>query len=146
MEIKEILKKENVEVIDSVEDWRDAVEKGTRLLIEGGYITHQYTEAIIKNAEEFDAYFVLCPGIALLHAQSNEGVNQTQISLSYVKEPFKFEGKEEDVNLMITLAVASGDDHMSAIQSIAMLLCDEDKLNKALTSADVDVLFDLFTE
>lgn len=145
MEIKDMLKRENCIVIEAVKDWKDAVEIGTQKLIEGGYITHQYTQAIMKNAEEFDAYFVLCPGIALLHASSTEGVNETQLSLTYCKTPFKFDGKDEDVTLMITLAASQGDDHMNAIQQIAMLLSDEETLNKALTTPDADKLFDLFT-
>lgn len=145
MEIKDMLKRENCEVIESVEDWRDAVEKGTKKLIEGGYITHQYTEAIMKNAEEFDAYFVLCPGIALLHASSTEGVNETQLSLTYVKKPFKFDGKDDEVTLMITLCANKGDDHMNAIQQIAILLSDEETLNKALNTPDADKLFEIFT-
>lgn len=145
MEIKDMLKRENCIVIDSVADWRDACEKGTEKLIAGGYITHKYTEAIISNAEEFDAYFVLCPGIALLHAQSTEGVNETQLSLTYVKTPFKFDGKDDDVTLMITLAATQGDDHMNAIQQIAMILSDDETLNKALNTPDADKLFELFT-
>jgi len=144
MGIADLLKRENVEIIDSVTDWRDAVEKGTHKLIEGGYITHEYTEAIIENAIKYDAYFVLVDGVALLHASSTSGVNQTQLSLTYVKEPFKFEGKDENVNLMITLAAADSESHMVAIQRVAMVLSDEDILNAALHPQDEDSLYNIF--
>ena len=107
MELKDLLKYENVEIIDSVKDWRDAVEVATRKLVEQGYIEPRYTEAIIESAIEHNAYFVLCPGVALLHASSDKGVNETQLSITYVKEPFRFEGKDEDVNLMITSFLGS---------------------------------------
>jgi len=144
MELKDLIKRENVEIIDSVKDWREAVEVGTRKLIEGGYITHEYTEAIIENAIKFDAYFVLVEGVALLHASSTSGVNQTQLSLTYVKEPFKFEGKDENVNLMITLAAADADAHMVAMQRVAMVLGDDDILEKALHPENEDDLYNIF--
>lgn len=145
MYIKDILKPENVEIIESVTDWKDAIIKGTRKLIEGGFITYEYTEAIIANALKFNAYFVLCPGIALLHASSNDGVNETQLSLTYVKEPFRFEGKEEDVNLLIGMAASEGNDHMEAIKQIAIILSDNENMKKALNPQTAEELYDLFT-
>ena len=144
MELKDLLKRENVEIIDSVKDWRDAIEIGTKKLIEQGYINHDYTEAIIKNALDYNAYFVLCPGVALLHAESRNGVFETQLAINYVKESFKFEGKEDGVNLMITLAAADGTTHMTAIQQIAMVLSDEANLQKALNPKDADDLYNIF--
>lgn len=132
-------------VVDSVKDWRDAIEVGTKNLIEQGYITHEYTEAIVQNALEHNAYFVLCPGVALLHATSEKGVNETQLAITYVKEPFQFEGKDEDVNLMITLAAADHESHMGAMQQVAITLSDDATLDHALHPADAADLYDLFT-
>ena len=146
MELKDLLKYENVEIIDSVDNWRDAVVIATRKLVEQGYIEPRYTDAIIESAIEHNAYFVLCPGVALLHASSDKGVNETQLSITYVKEPFRFEGKDEDVNLMITLAAADGETHMQAIQQVAIVLGDDETLNKALNPESVDELYSLFTE
>lgn len=146
MELKDLLKRENVAVIDSVKDWRDAIEVGTKALIEQGYITHEYTEAIIENALEHNAYFVICPGVALLHATSDKGVNETQLAINFVREPFRFDGKDEDVNLMITLAAADNETHMGAIQQVAIALSEEESLQRALNPKDADDLYELFTQ
>lgn len=132
MEIKDLLEQENVEIIDEVKDWKDACEQATKKLINEGYITHEYTEAIMRNAEKYNSYFVLCPGFALLHAETTNGVKKTQISATFVRKPVRFPGKDDDVKLMITLAAAKTDDHIEAIQSIAQLLGDDEKMNTVL--------------
>ncbi len=145
MKIGDILKPENVTVIDSVKHWKSAVEVATKPLIDQGYITHEYTDAIIDNAQKYNAYFVLCPGFALLHAESSRGVIETQLSVTLSMHPFKFPGKDDEVQLMITLAAKDNSEHMEVMQSIAMLLADEEKFKALLRSSSADNLYKLLT-
>ena len=47
---------------------------------------------------------------------------------------------------MITLAAADGESHMQAIQQVAIVLGDDETLNRALNPESVDDLYNLFTE
>ncbi|MCR0567059.1 PTS sugar transporter subunit IIA [[Clostridium] innocuum] len=145
MYIKDILKPENVEVIESVIDWRDAVYQGTKNLEAQNYITRQYSEAIIENLLTYGAYFVLCPGIALLHATSNAGVLKTQLSVVLVKRPFRFKGKDEDIKLLITLAAIDSQSHIGAMQQIAMLLNDDKTIDNVLQMTSTNEIYKTFT-
>lgn len=145
MYIKDILKPENVKVIDAVTDWRDAIYQGTKNLEEQKYITRHYSEAIIENLLTYGAYFVLCPGIALLHATSTDGVMETQLSVVLVKKPFRFIGKNEDVKLLITLAAIDSQSHIGAMQQIAMLLRDDDTIEQILQMTRPEEIYKTFT-
>ena len=144
MLIKDILKPENVAIIDSVTDWKDAVYLATKNLLDQGYITSAYPKAIIKNAIEHGAYFVLCPNVALLHATSSDGVNQTQLALTLVKKPFYFDNKPDPVRLMITLAAVDSKSHIGAMQQIGGMLMDDETINNILKINDPKELYEKF--
>jgi PTS system ascorbate-specific IIA component len=144
MLIKDILKPENVQIIDSVKNWEDAVYRGTDALIRQGSITADYPKAIIKNVNEHGAYFVLCPYVALLHATTSDGVLETQLALTLVNKPFYFEGKDEPVRLMITLAAADSKTHIGAMQQIGSMLMEPETIDEIMAITDADHLYQKF--
>lgn len=73
-QIKDMLKLENVQVVDSARDWEDAVRIAVTPLVKGGYVEERYIDGIIDNAHELGPYFVLVPNLALLHARPEQGV------------------------------------------------------------------------
>ena len=44
----ELLKAENVQILESATEWKDAVRKSTAPLEKGNFVTADYKEAIIK--------------------------------------------------------------------------------------------------
>ena len=72
--MNEILKLENVRILDSVKDWIEAINVAVQPLVEQGYCESRYITGIIENTKKFGPYYVLCENLALIHASSEQGV------------------------------------------------------------------------
>ena len=69
-------------------------------MIEQGYCTKEYEDAVFENTEKFGPYYVLCENLALIHASNQSGVNETQMAVTVLKEPVKFKPDGYDVRIL----------------------------------------------
>ena len=65
--MKSILK-DNIHVLERVEDWKDAVRKSGKILLENQSIEERYIEAAIKNIEKLGNYVVITDNVAMPHS------------------------------------------------------------------------------
>ena len=82
--IKDLLKVKNCFIKESVKDWEDAICVACAPVIEQGYCTKEYEDAVFENTEKFGPYYVLCENLALIHASNQSGVNETQMAVSNI--------------------------------------------------------------
>lgn len=143
--IADMLKK-NVQILERVADWKDAIYKVTAPLVKQGYITEQYPKTIIELTEKYGAYYVLCPDVALIHARPEDGVIQKQLAVTLVKKPVTFPGKEDTVRLFITLAAEDSNSHLEALQQLAELLSDDERIKKCAEMTDSESLYAEFSK
>ncbi|PWI32537.1 PTS mannitol transporter subunit IIA [Vibrio albus] len=126
------------DLIDVVTDcntrWQDAVKTTTRYLEEKGYVTADYSDAIIQSTIENGPYYVLCPGIAMPHARPETGVLKTGLGIHVFSEAVDFGSELGPVNVLLTLAAKDSDTHIQVIQSLSEVLVDETNI-ESLTSA-----------
>ena len=139
--ILDMLQKENVQILDSVTDWQEVVYISTKNLIEQGYITEKYPEKIIELTEKHGAYYVLCPDVALLHARPEDGVIRRQLSVTLVKEPITFKGKKDTVRLIVTIAAEDSESHLGALQKIAEIISNEERIKSLVGINDAEKLY-----
>ena len=78
--MEDMLKRENVQIIEKVSDWEESVHVAVQPLVDQGYVKSDYIDGIISNAKEFGPYFVICPDLALLHARPEQGVIKQQLA------------------------------------------------------------------
>jgi len=131
-------------------NWREAIKIGTDLLIASGAIQPSYHDAIISSIEELGPYICIAPNLALPHARPENGVLRTAFALVTLEEPIYFEGEEEPVDVLITLAGSSSDEHMEGLMEVTQVLDDEesetgvdlDKLRHCRSSSDVFKVID----
>ncbi len=131
-------------------NWREAIKIGTDLLIASGAIQPSYHDAIISSVEELGPYICIAPNLALPHARPENGVLRTAFALVTLEEPIYFEGEEEPVDVLITLAGSSSDEHMEGLMEVTQVLDDEesetgvdlDKLRHCRSSSDVFKVID----
>lgn len=131
-------------------NWREAIKIGTDLLIASGAIQPSYHDAIITSVEELGPYICIAPNLALPHARPENGVLRTAFALVTLEEPIYFEGEEEPVDVLITLAGSSSDEHMEGLMEVTQVLDDEesetgvdlDKLRHCRSSSDVYKVID----
>ncbi len=106
------------------------------MLIASGAIQPSYHDAIISSVEELGPYICIAPNLALPHARPENGVIRTAFALVTLEEPIYFEGEDEPVDVLITLAGSSSDEHMEGLMEVTQVLDDED----SETGVDLDKL------
>ena len=102
----DLLKKENVQIVESATDWKDAIRISVQPLEQHGYVESRYKEEIISNVESMGPYIVLAPYIALPHARPEQGVKESQIAVTLLQNEVRFAGEEKPVKLLIALAAS----------------------------------------
>ncbi|WP_439243156.1 PTS sugar transporter subunit IIA [Lonepinella sp. BR2474] len=123
--------------------WEDAIKIGTDLLIASGAIEPRYYDNIIAKVKEIGPYIILSPGLAMPHARPEEGVIKTAFALVTLTTPVVFDGRDEPVNVLITLAGSDSTQHMQGIMEITQVL--EDKDPNSETGVDLKKLLDCQT-
>jgi PTS system mannitol-specific IIA component len=123
-----------VDVITDSKTWQDAVRTTTQYLEQKGYVTSEYSNAIIQSTIDYGPYYVLCPGKAIPHARPECGVLKTGLGIHIFTNPVDFGSELGPANVLLTLAAKDSDTHMKVIQSLSEILVEEENIEK-LTSA-----------
>lgn len=139
-----LLKKENVQICDSAENWRDAIRISVMPLEKHGYVETRYKEEIISNVENMGPYIVIAENIALPHARPEQGVIDTQIGVTLFRQDVIFDGKDMPARLFVTLAAKDSNSHLDALMEISELLSDETTVQKILEAPDTEKLYQYF--
>ncbi len=140
----------SIQLQASADNWRDAIKIGTDLLIASGAIKPSYHKAIINSIEKLGPYICIAPNLALPHARPEDGVLKTAFALVTLEKPIVFDGEDEPVDVLITLAGSSSDEHMEGLMEVTRVLDDEDsetgvdleKLRRCRTIDDVYQVID----
>ncbi|MEK4023946.1 MULTISPECIES: PTS sugar transporter subunit IIA [unclassified Sporosarcina] len=145
--LKNILTKETVVVEEACDTWQNAVQKGGILLKRTGAIEDGYITAMAESVEKNGPYMVIAPGIALLHARPEDGVNEACMSLQILKTGVPFGHEERDpVTLVFAFGAVDAQSHLQALQQLMELFNDEDRLTKLRNSQSVEEALILLNE
>jgi len=127
MSFKESLIENNsIKLNVSAANWKDAIKVGTDMLEASGAIQPSYYQAITSSIEELGPYIVIAPNFAMPHARPEDGVNRTAFALVTLADPVYFDGEDEPVKVMVTLAGSSSDEHMEGLMEVTQVLDDEE--------------------
>ncbi|WP_392559083.1 PTS sugar transporter subunit IIA [Orbus mooreae] len=130
---------QTINIIDSVDDWKQAIRLSAVPLLEEGIISPDYIQAIYHLHEKIGPYYVLAPGIAMPHARPEEGVNQLGLSMLLVKNGVKFNSIENDPVYLITLLAApDSSSHLQMLTELAELFSASDEMQKIFKAQTVD--------
>ncbi|HJC83112.1 MAG TPA: PTS sugar transporter subunit IIA [Candidatus Anaerostipes avicola] len=140
----DLLKQENVQIIDQVSDWKEAIRQSVAPLEKGGYVQSCYKEEIIKNADELGPYFVISEKIAIPHARPEQGVNESQLAITLYKEPIVFSEKWKNVRLFIALAAKDGNSHLDALRKITEVLQNPETIQKIIEANTEEKIYEYF--
>lgn len=94
------------------------------MLIASGAVEPSYHKAIISSIEAHGPYIVIAPNFAMPHARPEDGVNHTAFALVTLTTPVYFEGESEPVDVLVTLAGSSSDQHMQGLMEVTQVLDD----------------------
>ncbi|WP_380162362.1 BglG family transcription antiterminator [Kroppenstedtia sanguinis] len=129
--LDQLLKPEHILPQRILRDWKSAVQAGAAPLVKQHLIEESYVEQIERSLIEHGAYMVIAPGIALLHARPEDGVNAVCMSLMTLQEPIPFGHEQNDpVDVVITFAALDNEMHLTALSQLMELLSEESHLNR----------------
>lgn len=108
-------------------DWRDAIWKSGKPLVDNGLVTPSYLQSVIKIAEVTGPYIVFMPHVALSHAKTEDGALKDAIGLTVLKKPIVFGNKNNDpVKYIFTLSSTKADGHLDQMARLVNLLSNND--------------------
>ncbi|HGO5854975.1 PTS sugar transporter subunit IIA [Mannheimia glucosida] len=151
MNLKQSLIENNSILLNqSAANWEEAIKIGTDLLVKAGTIEPRYYDNIVSKIKEMGPYIILAPGLAMPHARPEEGVIKTSFALVTFDTPIYFEGEDDPVHVMLTLAGSDSDQHMQGLVEITQVLDDPDsdtgvdldKIRRCKTAEDVYAVID----
>lgn len=143
--MQELLKLENVQIIDSVTGWAEAIKASAQPLVDQGYAEPRYIDAMIDAVVNIGPYFVLCPGVAMPHARPEQGALGTQMSALLLRQPVHFNEDAPGVSLFITLIAKDSDSHLAALKHLAGLLGERSNVDALLAAQTPEELYGLLT-
>ena len=127
-------------------DWRAAVREAGRALTRSGAARESYADRMIGVLEEFGAYIVIAPGLALAHARPGPDVLRSGLAVVTLAEPVAFGHPHNDpVRVVVGLAVSNAEEHVASVAGLANVFNEQsaiDRLAHAASVEDVRAVFD----
>jgi PTS system mannitol-specific IIA component len=138
-----VLSKDKIKANAILLNKEDAIITAGQLLVKAGHVENEYIDKMLERESVSPTY--LGGGIAVPHGthDSKATIKSTGISIVHVPEGVEYEDGEK-AYLIIGLA-AVGDEHMDLLSNIALLVADDEELDKIMKAASVDELYDIFS-
>lgn len=137
-----ILSKEKIKLNAIVKDKYEAIRMVGQMLVDAGHAPQAYIEKMIDREEALSTY--IGGGLAMPHG-TNEAkalIRSTGMAVIIVPAGVDF-GGEEPAQLIIGLA-AVGDDHLDILTNVAMLVSEEEDMQRILNAASEEELISIF--
>ncbi|MGX7109459.1 BglG family transcription antiterminator [Facklamia miroungae] len=123
--LSEITNNKLIQLKVEAKDWKEAIQKSAEVMKEEGKITDDYIRAMINNTESNGPYIVITKHVALPHARPEDGVIETAIGITTLKEPVVFGHELHDpVKYVFCLSTVDNNSHLKALAELVDLLDD----------------------
>ncbi|MHC5252147.1 BglG family transcription antiterminator [Listeria kieliensis] len=127
--LSDLLPAKRIQFKESAPSWQEAIRLAAKPLLEEGYISQSYENAMITGIETLGPYVVISPGVALPHAAPADGAFRVGMSLLLLDEPVAFSKKPKDqVKLLIVLSSIDSYTHINALSELTELIMQHDFL------------------
>lgn len=93
MKVTSLIGAKEIQVVDNVANWKEAVQLASKPLLDEHTITQRYVDNMIQSVEENGPYMVIADYFALMHAKPGDGVNCLGMSLLTTNQAFDLKGK-----------------------------------------------------
>ncbi|MDY2727015.1 MAG: BglG family transcription antiterminator [Anaerostipes faecalis] len=102
IELKDVLVKDTIQVLDHTLPWEDAVRITGIPLINRGDVTEEYVEQAIENIKDEHPFIMIADGVIIAHAGVDDGAKRVCLSLLTLPEKINVDDyMEADVIIMI---------------------------------------------
>ncbi|MBQ6006430.1 MAG: PTS mannitol transporter subunit IICBA [Selenomonadaceae bacterium] len=141
-----VLLKENVKVGLKTVSKEEAIKAAGELLFKSGYVEKEYIEGMLARERDISTY--IGQGIAIPHGENAVKKHVIKTGLVVMQYPQGVKFSDENTAHLIVGIAGKGDDHLAIIANLATITMEysEEDLQKAYTTKDPQVLFDMFTK
>ena len=131
----------NIQIIDSVIDWKESIRITGKPLLEKNIITENYIKAMIESIEKIGFYVILRENLAMPHARPEEGTLGTGVSLLKLNEPVYY--GESKVQLVFVLATKDANSHLETLMQLMELFQDDESIEKLIKAQNYDEILEI---
>ncbi|HEX2980666.1 MAG TPA: BglG family transcription antiterminator [Anaerolineaceae bacterium] len=137
--LSDLLSADTIALQVEAKSWQEVIDTAGSLLVRTGGVKPGYVDAMKRIRETYGPYMVIMPGVAILHAFPEDGVNRLCMSMVTLKTPVAF-GNEKFDPVQVAFALGSIDNqmHLRALSELIDLVKDEEfsgSLKKTCLSA-----------
>lgn len=138
-----ILTKDKVKLNVKAKDKFEAIRMAGELLVQAGHVPQAYVDKMLEREQVSSTY--LGAGLAMPHGTNDSKplIQSTGMSVLVVPDGVDFGG--ETAYLVIGLA-AVGDEHMEVLSSVAVLVSEDEDMQRILASKSEEELIAIFEE
>ena len=141
--LKKMLNKNNVQFVNKISDWKEAITKAGNILQKNGFIKQDYVEEMIKLIEKHGAYIIIEEGMAIPHAPISKNVLKTGISLLIVKEKVLFPNGK-GANIFLSFATINKTEHLGILNDLFELITKYNFIEKISKITEYEELEEFF--
>ncbi|MGR2753939.1 PTS sugar transporter subunit IIA [Agromyces arachidis] len=132
---------------DDASEWRAAVRAAGRALVRSGATAEAYTERMVGVLEEFGAYIVIAPGLALAHARPGPDVIRNGLAVVTLAEAVPFGHPHNDpVRVVVGLAVTGADEHVASVAGLANVFNERTAIERLAGATTIDEVRRVFDD
>lgn len=130
-----------IEVVNSVQNWQEAVDIASSMLLKDKCVTKEYIEEIKENIKINGEKFLVDHDIFLAHSRPGNKVNKNALSFLKINEGIVFPKiKGKKIKLLFIISALSSKQHMNWLKKFAKIMDDIElvtKLNNAQTKKEI---------
>lgn len=138
--VPEVLPREGIRVGLKAADRWDAVRQCGAVLEELGAVEDGYAAAMLERERSVSTF--VGEGVAIPHGTSQSRSLVRRTALAVLQFPAGVDWGGQSVTTCVAIA-AKGDEHISVLSALALLLLEPDQAEKLRASADPDEIYQL---
>lgn len=141
--LKQFLPLSHIQLIDSVDNWQQAVQYCAEPLLSEHLIEPSYVECIFQTHQEIGPYYVIAPQIAMPHSRPEDGANEQALSLVVLKQGINFGSDNDPVHIILMLAAKDSKSHLEMLSVVAELLSNEEAVQQIIQANSITEITDI---
>ena len=135
LRIFDALKQQTIQILDEPMEWQQAIHKASEPLLHRAIIKKSYVQAMIDILYDYGPCIVLANGVAIAHANPEQGANALGLSLLINKQSITFED-DANVHFLFVLSNPDQDKHLHLLRDIMRLANDTALVDQLLKMDD----------
>ncbi len=144
--MSDILTPETVELGVSLSSRDEAIRRAGALLVENGHVDERYVDSMFEREKSVSTY--MGNAVAIPHGTNDSKQWVTRSGISIITAPEGVEYGNGDVAKLVIGIAGKGDDHLDILSRIALVVSEEENVEKivnARTKEELPAIFDEVT-